>query len=112
VSLVIDPLDDEYELHAFSLHGEGWRLEDSDAAAMSGVILQRLPEHRVVRAEFCEHETFHLWAICDPRTMPGSTVDDDRSSVYLRARAAARETLAVEPPTSAQPLDPRLLPPR
>lgn len=112
VSLVIDPLDDGCELQAFSLRGEGWRLEDSDAVAMSGVILQRLPEHRVVRAEACEHDTFHLWAICDPGSAPGSTMDDDRYRVYLRARAAARETLAVQPPAPAQPPDPNLLPPR
>lgn len=112
VSLVIDPLDDGYELHAFSLRGEGWTLEESDAVAMSGVIPQRLPEHRVVRAEACEPDTFHLWAICDPRTAPGSTIDDERYSVYQRARAAARETFAVEPPPPGRPPDPSLMPPR
>jgi len=111
VTLVVDPLDAGRELHAFALAGEGWALRRDDAAAIASVALQRLPAHRVVRADPCEHDAFHLWVVVDPGSPPGSTVEDEPGAILLRARAAASETLAVPLPMARDaPLDPQLLP--
>jgi hypothetical protein len=113
VSLVVDPLDGGRELHAFAFAGDGWTLDRDDGEALAGVAIQQLPAHAVVRADACEHQTFHLWAIVDPATAPGSTPGDAPGAILLRAVAAAAEARDV-PPRAARdaPLDPALLPHR
>jgi prolipoprotein diacylglyceryl transferase len=113
VSLVVDPLDGGCEMHAYAFDGEGWTLTHEDGVTFAAVALQQLPAHSVVRADTCEHQTFHLWAIVDPATSPGSTVHDEPGAILLRARAAAAETRDVPLRAAREaPLDPALLPRR
>lgn len=91
VSLGIDPLEPGFVLHAYSLAGRGWMLSGDEATDLAGVVLQRLPEHEIVRASPCAHGRYQLWVVVNVGTPAGSGLNDDRWSVFMRARAAARE---------------------
>lgn len=89
VGLLIDPAGEGHEIHSYSLRGESGPLDESTAITVAGMIAQRLPLHRILRAGFCKAGAFHLWAIVDPSAPPGSTIADEPSIVWRRAQTYA-----------------------
>jgi hypothetical protein len=85
----IFPPEDDEQLHAYALRSD----DPSITLLAAAIVLQRLPEHRLLRAAACDHGQFHLWVAVREGPL-GSTVDDDPALVLLRARAAAIEIAA------------------
>jgi hypothetical protein len=114
VELVIDKADGGNEVHAFTLRrGEGVILGERLAFTLAGVILQRLPKHRLMRASFCVAGNFHTWALVEPSGPPASTAGENPRLILYRAREMARLARLAPPkwlPSEAE-LDPSFLPP-
>jgi hypothetical protein len=89
VGLLIDAAGEGRQTHSYSLRGEQGILEEPAAFALGGLIAQRLPAHRILRAGFCDAGVFHYWALVDPSGRAGSTVEDEPSLLRLRAQAFA-----------------------
>jgi hypothetical protein len=89
VGLSIDPSDDSAQLHSYSLRPLHVDTSMPQLWALGGLVLQRLPQHRVLRSWCCVHGALHLWVLVEPDGTPGSTLADLSAAVLLRAQAFA-----------------------
>jgi prolipoprotein diacylglyceryltransferase len=111
--LTVDRADEPLEVHAYVLGQAGGDLDSRAAFAVAGIIAQRWPTFRLLRAGFAAPGEFHLWACLNPLARPGSTTGDPLFEVRLRAQAFARrlrDSPLLPPPSVQAPLRAELLP--
>jgi hypothetical protein len=78
-------------LYACSLSSTAGPLDARRGFALAGLITQRLPRHRLLRAMSGSDGVFHVWALIDdPAGAPGSSPADRPELVRYRALAFAR----------------------
>jgi hypothetical protein len=89
-------------LYAYSLSGGDRPLQERRAYALGGMIVQRLPAHRLLRVGFGGAGVFHLWIqVEEPRGPAGSTGDDAPEVVRQRALAFGRALRHARDPAAA-----------
>ena len=109
IGLLIDAAGNGLELHSYNLRESFRRIDEHRAIAFAGMIAQRLPEHTIIRAGFCETGSFHYWALVNPNGQAGSTVADNPGITRLRAQAFAelvRSSVAMGDGGQQQRVDP------
>lgn len=89
IALTIDPAEGAW-LYAYSFTGAERPLGARAAFALAGLIAQRLPRHRVLRAELDERGLFHLWLWLLERPASDPTAGDAPEFSRYRAFAFAR----------------------
>jgi hypothetical protein len=98
-------------LYAYSLSGRERPLEEQRAYALGGMIVQRLPAHRLLRVGFGAGSVFHLWTHVDEATEAAKSTSDDAPEVVRqralafgralrRARVVSSDSAAAQPPST------------
>ena len=87
------------KLHACSFSSGGPPLDERRCFALAGLVTQRLPRHRLLRAAPGNDGVFHVWALVEePAGPPGSSAADSPELVRYRALAFARAIRETPPP--------------